>query len=122
MSTVPQVEAGNLKSEFESAYSSMDEKQATRRLFEKDSSLWKSDAEQIRKINDRLGWLTLPTNADDLISFSTQIKNEGFKYAVLLGMGGSSLCSEVARETFGSAAGYPELLVLDNTAPSGILN
>ncbi len=38
--------------------------------------------------------------ADDLIAFVNQVKGEGFKYAVLLGMGGSSLCSEVARETF----------------------
>ncbi|MEJ2617246.1 MAG: hypothetical protein P8Z35_20010, partial [Ignavibacteriaceae bacterium] len=41
---------------------------------------------------------------------------------VLLGMGGSSLCPEVVRETFGSKAGYPELLMLDNTDPAAVKN
>ena len=116
-----QIQPGNLKSEFETAWSHADEKQVAKRLFEKDPSLWKT-ALEANKISARLDWLTLPENADELIAFSNQVKNEGFKFAVLLGMGGSSLCSEVARETFGSATGYPELLVLDNTAPSAILS
>ena len=37
-----------------------------------------------------------------------------------LGMGGSSLCPEVARETFGSKAGFPQLLMLDNTDPAAV--
>jgi hypothetical protein len=37
-------------------------------------------------------------------------------------MGGSSLCSEVARETFGSSKDYLQLLVLDNTDPAAIRN
>jgi transaldolase/glucose-6-phosphate isomerase len=39
---------------------------------------------------------------------------------VLLGMGGSSLCPEVLKETFGRIAGFPELHVLDSTDPAQI--
>ena len=36
---------------------------------------------------------------------------------MVCGMGGSSLCPEVLRQTFGPQQGYPELLVLDSTDP-----
>jgi len=39
---------------------------------------------------------------------------------LLLGMGGSSLCPEVLRMTYGKSAGYPELHVLDSTDPAQI--
>jgi transaldolase/glucose-6-phosphate isomerase len=40
---------------------------------------------------------------------------------MLLGMGGSSLCPEVFRRTFGKIPGHPELHVLDSTDPATIL-
>jgi transaldolase/glucose-6-phosphate isomerase len=112
---------GKLEKEIEAGYADMDKKNVAQRLFDRDSLLWKSDEENIKSINNRMGWLDVPTNAKELTDFATVIKNEGYKHAVLLGMGGSSLCSEVARETFGKAQGYPELLVLDNTSPDAIL-
>lgn len=44
------------------------------------------------------------------------------KHMMLLGMGGSSLVPEVFQETFGHAAGYPELQVLDSTHPAAVRN
>jgi len=120
--SVQKIQPGKLKDEIESGYAAMDKKNAAQRLYDRDPLSWKSDAENIKSINSRLGWLDVPTNAKELIEFANQIKSEGYKHAVLLGMGGSSLCSEVARETFGPKAGYPELLVLDNTAPDAILD
>lgn len=120
--SIQKIQAGKLKHEIELGYADMDKKHAAQRLYDRDALFWKSDAENIKSINNRLGWLDVPTNAEELIDFATQIKNEGYTHAVLLGMGGSSLCSEVARQTFGSKAGYPELLVLDNTAPDAILD
>ncbi|MEP6795428.1 MAG: glucose-6-phosphate isomerase [Saprospiraceae bacterium] len=112
--------------ELKAMYSSLDEKQIPKLLFEKNPNLWVSDPEQVKEINQRLGWITLPDyyleNANEIIEFSTKIKNEGYTHVVLLGMGGSSLCSEVARETFGSTDGYPQLFVLDNTEPDAILD
>ena len=43
----------------------------------------------------------------------------GFEH-VLLGMGGSSLCPQVLRKTFGRIADYPELHVLDSTDPAQV--
>jgi len=117
---------GKLKKEIDAAFTSMDEKQVALRLFHKDPYLWKSDPEQAKMITESMGWLTLPDNyetvTENLTAFAETIKQEGFRYAVLLGMGGSSLCSEVARETFGADNGFPELLVLDDTSPAAILN
>ena len=117
---------GSLKKEMETVYTSADEKQVGARLYDKDSYLWKTDAEQAKMISENMGWITLPDDftaiTEKLTSFSLQVKEEGYKYAVLLGMGGSSLCSEVARETFGTKNGFLELLVLDNTDPAAILD
>jgi len=117
-----QIKPDSLKDKIELGYAELDKQHAAQRLYDKDALFWKSDAENIKSIKNRLGWLDVPTNANDLIAFAIQIKSEGYKHAVLLGMGGSSLCSEVARQTFGSKDGYPELLVLDNTAPPAILH
>jgi transaldolase/glucose-6-phosphate isomerase len=44
----------------------------------------------------------------------------GFRHAVLLGMGGSSLCPEMLARTWGPQPGFPELHVLDSTDPAQI--
>ena len=48
------------------------------------------------------------------------VKAAGFKHALLLGMGGSSLCPEVLKMTFGKIDGFPELFVLDSTDPAQV--
>ena len=121
-----QINGGALKKEIEAAYDIIDQDQAGRRLFNKDPYLWKTAPDQVKTIQEGLGWLNLPQDftakCDDLKTFTDKIKSEGYKHAVLLGMGGSSLCSEVARETFGTSDGYLKLLVLDNTEPEAILD
>jgi transaldolase/glucose-6-phosphate isomerase len=120
------ISAGSLKKEIETVYTSADGKQVGVRLYHKDPYLWKTDADEAKMISENMGWITLPDDfnevAEKLTSFSVKVKEEGYKYAVLLGMGGSSLCSEVARETFGTREGFLELLVLDNTDPTAILD
>ncbi len=120
-----EIEYGENESVIRSAFSSLDEKQIARRIFSKDPFVWKSGEEETKAIRNRLGWLNIDdfiNRADDIISFAKEIKNEKFKYVVLLGMGGSSLCPEVVRETFGSKQGYPELIMLDNTDPAAVKN
>jgi glucose-6-phosphate isomerase len=116
-------EAG-LQKEIQAQLKSLEKADTAKRLFLKDAKLWKSDKETIDKINNRLGWLQLPDDVKhrvrDITTFANEAKKEGFKYAVLLGMGGSSLCSEVALETFGTKKGYLELFVLDDTDPEAI--
>ncbi|MEZ6097764.1 MAG: bifunctional transaldolase/phosoglucose isomerase [Pirellulaceae bacterium] len=92
------------------------------RLWRKDPTLWFDEPRE--EISDRLGWLDLPpamhAELDELNCFATELKQEGIKHLVLLGMGGSSLAPEVFARTFGSAAGYPELIVLDSTHPKAV--
>jgi transaldolase/glucose-6-phosphate isomerase len=84
------------------------------RLWNKDGSLW-SKADEAKW----LGWLDIVdvqlADLGPLEQAATGAKAGGFKHVVVLGMGGSSLCPEVMARTFGSTAGFPELLVLDST-------
>ena len=90
-----------------------------RRLWARDSSIWTRSDE-----NNWLGWLRITedqlAHSEHLMRIAEEIRNAGFSHALLLGMGGSSLCPEVLKMTFGRINGYPELLVLDSTDPSQI--
>ena len=103
---------------------SLDNKQYSRRMFAKDGFLWTEKDSVAPLVKNRLGWLDCPVDfgsrVTELRKFTSQIAEEGFAHVVLLGMGGSSLCPEVAMETFGSEEGYPELIVLDNTDPDAV--
>ena len=93
-----------------------------RRIWRKDAALWKQDEAHQKIIKNALGWLTVPDQMigveDDLIQFAERISNvREFKHVMVCGMGGSSLCPEVLRQTFGHQNGFPELLVLDSTDP-----
>lgn len=48
------------------------------------------------------------------------VRSAGLSHVLLLGMGGSSLCPQVMKMTFGSISGYPELHVLDSTDPAQV--
>ena len=96
----------------------------SRRLWERDASLWKQDANHQKIIRNGLGWLTVAETtlkeADAIESFAGEIKSAGFTQQVLLGMGGSSLCPDVCRATFGTRPGFLPLTVLDSTVPASI--
>ena len=89
------------------------------RLWQKDASLWSNTDE-----SNWLGWLTITeeqlAKLDSLKQLAAEVKSAKFKHVLLLGMGGSSLCPEVLRMTFGKVAGFPELHVLDSTDPAQI--
>jgi transaldolase / glucose-6-phosphate isomerase len=61
-------------------------------------------------------------HASELEEFAAEVREQGFEYAVLLGMGGSSLGPEVIRRSFGRIPGGLELHVLDSTDPGFILD
>ena len=96
------------------------------RIWNKDATLWKSEAAPQKIIANALGWLTVPGEmlsvVAELKSFAETVSASGFQHAMVCGMGGSSLCPEVLRQTFGRQAGFPELLVLDSTDPDTINN
>ncbi|MCA1633654.1 MAG: bifunctional transaldolase/phosoglucose isomerase [Acidobacteria bacterium] len=99
-----------------------DKGDVVRRIWRKDAALWKDDEAHQKIIKNALGWLTVADTMigveDEIIAFADRIRGESsFKHVMLCGMGGSSLCPEVIRQTFGGQDGYPELLVLDSTDP-----
>ena len=91
------------------------------RLWTKDATLWKGDPAVVR---NRLGWLTAPTimraHVEDLRTFADEIRRLEFSQVVVLGMGGSSLSTEVFSHTFGSKMDFPDLLMLDSTDPAAV--
>lgn len=99
-----------------------DKGDVVRRIWRKDAALWKEEEAHQKIINNALGWLTVPDKMigveKDLVQFADRIRGvREFKHVMVCGMGGSSLCPEVLRQTFGKQDGYPELLVLDSTDP-----
>ncbi len=95
------------------------------RIWKKDPTLWKSDEAHKKIISNALGWLDV---ADLMAKHASQIRvfadalRRDFDDIVVLGMGGSSLCSEVVRRVFGKRAGYPALSILDSTVPEAVKN
>jgi transaldolase/glucose-6-phosphate isomerase len=106
------------------ALGSLDARQFTRRVFAKDATLWRRSSSHAKVIGNRLGWLNSVQDfcekAAEIKEFAEKVHGDGIRRVVLLGMGGSSLCPEVCSKIFGSAPGWPELVVLDTTDPEAI--
>ena len=89
------------------------------KLWARDPSLWTGADE-----GDWLGWLGIVedqlTHAERLTNLGEEVRAAGFRDAVVLGMGGSSLCPEVLAITFGAQPDSPRLHVLDSTDPAQI--
>jgi len=90
------------------------------RLWARDASLWTGQDE-----GQWLGWLDGVSReqrqAAALQALAEEVRRERFTHALLLGMGGSSLCPEVLATTFGRRPGFPQLHVLDSTVPAQVL-
>lgn len=90
-----------------------------RRLWGRDASLWTGRDEA-----QWLGWLGITNgqlaHIERLTGITEVAKGAGFSHVLLLGMGGSSLCPEVMKTTFGKISGHPELHVLDSTDPAQV--
>ncbi len=89
------------------------------RLWKMDPTLW-TNADEAKW----MGWLGVTSgiiaHLKPLLDLQEEIKREGFTHALLLGMGGSSLCPEVTAMTFGKQPGYPALHILDSTDPAQV--
>jgi transaldolase / glucose-6-phosphate isomerase len=112
------------QADLEAAMEELKSKNTIARIWKRDPTVWSDQPEHHKIIANSLGWLTVPRQVlervSELKTFALEIRAAGFTHAVVLGMGGSSLCPEVLRQSFGSRLGYPELLVLDSTVPAAV--
>jgi len=73
-----------------------------RRMWQRDASVWTGTDEA-----QWLGWLDIVekqlAQVDVFKKIAADVKKAKFKHVLLLGMGGSSLCPEVLRMTFGKS-------------------
>jgi transaldolase/glucose-6-phosphate isomerase len=109
----------NLASAVEAALEDWRQTGKVRQLWARDASLWTGSGE-----GDWLGWLGITddqlAHLGHLRNIAKEVQSAGFSHALLLGMGGSSLCPVVMKMTFGSVPGFPTLHVLDSTDPAQV--
>jgi glucose-6-phosphate isomerase len=115
---------GRLQPAVDQQLAKLQKEDAARRLWAKDSTLWSPDPAKREEIRDRLGWLSV---AEKMLEHAPELRDvaragRAYTDVVLLGMGGSSLCPDVLRNTFGPVRGHPRLHVLDTTDPATILS
>jgi transaldolase / glucose-6-phosphate isomerase len=114
---------GESQAAADAAVQHADKEKFVERIWNKDATLWKNDDAHKKIIANALGWLTvvedMQKNLSEITDFAESVRRE-FSHIVVLGMGGSSLCSEVTRRVFGQKDGFPKLEVLDSTVPDAV--
>ncbi len=99
---------------------------AVQRIWDHDASLWKSEPKHQSIIQNALGWLDVSEavvkDIGNLKTLTQDLINEGYTDVVVLGMGGSSLISDVLRHMFPASAPYLRLSILDSTNPDAVLD
>ena len=101
------------------------------RLWAKDGSLWAESGKPPEEVARWLGWLDLPASMSERVTelehLVRDVREDGYRRAAVLGMGGSSLAPELFSRVFGWAGGAAasgaasadglELRILDSTHP-----
>jgi glucose-6-phosphate isomerase len=92
------------------------------RLFQRDPAAFAApDAPEppLEAIAQRLGWIDAArragAEAPAVLAFAREVRDAGLRQVYLLGMGGSSLCAEVLRDSAAPADRRDSLVVLDTT-------
>jgi len=116
---------GEAAGEVDAVLASLRLRRGPRRFWAKDPSLWgREGSPGPEGIGEWMGWLESPEaftdGVEELEAFAEEIRGDGFRHVVLLGMGGSSLSAEVSRKVFGVAEGHPDLRILDATDPGAL--
>jgi transaldolase/glucose-6-phosphate isomerase len=110
---------GRYEDGFRERLAALTSARAAERIFARDATFWGGDAARQATVANRLGWLDVAmatrSRVGELDQFAGAVRADGFRGAVLLGMGGSSLAPEVLRRSFASRADSPALHVLDTT-------
>lgn len=111
--------------EVEEVVSQLDQVRFIKRLSRKDASLWTEDEQEALEVQHRLGWFKSPflneRKINEINQFKDEVINEGFTHCLLLGMGGSSLASEVLNTSFKDEVNGLTFAILDSTDPRQVL-
>ncbi len=114
---------GKAPARADEALANLDRENILDRIWKRDASVWKDDETHRAIIANSLGWLTVPQwtleRLPEILPIADALRGE-FRDVVVLGMGGSSLCSEVLRTAFVRREGWPRLHVLDSTVPAAV--
>ncbi len=117
-------ELGHLSGQVADCIRELNTSDFSRRLFEKDPSLWTLDQAGQQEIKVRMNWLTAPTDSKNLVPEVDQLLadclEEGLSDVVLLGMGGSSLAPEVLSLMHDGEGKGLKLTILDSTDPDQV--
>jgi len=92
------------------------------RIWRRDGTLWAPAGTP--EVTNRLGWLDIADRMreqlEDFTTFAEGLRAEGYRDAVVLGMGGSSLAPEVFRQSYGKLDNGLTLHILDSTHPGQV--
>ena len=110
---------GTLQPTVDQAVAKLQAEDAPRRVWSRDDTFWVPGSEA----GKWMGWLSVPEKMLENADRFESLRRDGTEYSdvVQLGMGGSSLCPDVFRNTFGHIQGHPRLHVLDTTDPATIV-
>jgi transaldolase len=93
---------GKYQAAVDKTLESMRDNNTIQKIWNFDYMVWEDDPTEI---SNRLGWLHIPEVMVDALpgirKVADEVRSEGYKNVLLLGMGGSSLAPLVIRETFG---------------------
>lgn len=114
---MPDVEMRDVDKRYEEGLKKLVSSQFASRLFEKDASLWGSEAKA--EAATRLGWIDAIATIQDTLALAQQlnttIKTFDIDRILLCGMGGSTLAAQLLSASFGG-----NLIALDTTHPSEV--
>ncbi|MBN1315020.1 MAG: hypothetical protein JXA42_06115, partial [Anaerolineales bacterium] len=110
---------GDYQSAVDRALDQIQDENIISRIWAQDHTVWKPEPDEVA---NRLGWLHCP---DVMVEYDVELKalasevaGQGYTDALLLGMGGSSLASEVMSKVLGGPG--LRLAVLDSTDPGAV--
>ncbi len=117
--TAAQFHLGSYHDAYNQAIEQLNHDGAIARLWNHDPTLWSDRPDHKRIISGALGWLAVPNQVvedlPNLRAFFKQVVLDGFKQVVVLGMGGSSLVSNVISQSFPKGRPGLALSILDTT-------
>lgn len=117
-------ELGSSTAALEKRLHSMEEEHFNKRIWNRDTSLWKDDEESAEAISNSLGWLDVASKTASavphILQFVREVRADGFTHVVILGMGDTSMAPQVFKHIFGTGKNGLELSMIDTTDPATI--